>query len=105
MGLVWCQGKQQPKAGQCLLSPVFLRSKMYQEGEKKDKVDLSVCWKRKEKSNALSSKIIIILFAFKNTWILLLNGICKALMQRRETSDKTEFSCLKKSRGKLLFKK
>lgn len=64
---------------------------------------MSTCWKMKEKSNALSSKIIMILFAVKNTWILLLNGIRKALLQRSETSDKTEFSCVKKSRGKLLI--
>lgn len=95
MEMMWCQGKQQPKAGQWLLNAIFLKSKIYQEGKKRQ-VDLSICWKRREKSNALSSKIIIILFAVKNPWILLLNGICKILMQRSETSDKTEFSCVKK---------
>lgn len=59
---------------------------------------------KEKKRNALSSKILIILSAVKNTWILLLNGIHKALMQRSKTSDKTEFSCVKKSRGKLLLK-
>lgn len=99
--VMWCQGKQQPKAGQWLLSAIFPKSKIHQE--KKKKVDMSTCWKIKEKSNALFSKIVMILFAVKNTWILLLNGIRKALLQRSETSDKTEFSCVKKSRGKLLI--
>lgn len=33
MEMMWCQGKQQPKAGQWLPNAIFLKSKTYQEGK------------------------------------------------------------------------